>query len=436
MKNLAVLLNGASVGMLQADARGKLAFAYTPEWRANPLATPLSLSLPLAAEKHDSDTITAVLWGLLPDNEHTLDRWARKFQVSARNPLALLTHVGEDCAGAAQFVRPERLDAILSGAEDDITWLDEIQIAERLKQLRQDSGAGRAPTDSGQFSLAGAKSKTALLYWDQRWGVPQGGIPTTHILKPPTDDFDGYVENEYFCLQLARELGLPTPQAWVRHFGDEICFVIERYDRLEANGRLIRVHQEDFCQALGVMPQRKYQNDGGPSPAAMAAVLREYSNTPREDLETFLLALAFNWFIGGTDAHAKNYSLLLGEAGSTRLAPLYDLSSVLPYPRQVNIRKATMAMRIGSHYRWWDIRPQDWLSLAAELELEREQVISVLADTARILPDMAAGLAARVAAQDINHPVISRIVDGIADAGRRFLGALAAMQKHASDLTT
>jgi serine/threonine-protein kinase HipA len=149
-------------------------------------------------------------------------------------------------------------------------------------------------------------------------------------------------------------------------------------------------------------------------------------------METFFLALAFNWLIGGTDAHAKNYSLLLGEAGSTRLAPLYDLSSVLPYPRQVNLHKARMAMRIGSHYRWWDIRPRDWQTLATELGLGQEQAINVLASTARILPDMAARLATSIAAQEINHPVIPAIVDGIALAAKRILGALDAMQQHGS----
>jgi len=205
---LITLLGDKEVGRVRNDARGRLTFVYDDKWRKSEDAYPLSLSMPLAAKEHGPSVVQAFLWGLLPDNERVLDRWAAKFHVSARNVFALISHVGEDCAGAVQFVVPERLDAIRGGKEDKVEWLDEADIAKRLETLRADHAAWRLPRDTGQFSLAGAQPKTALLFQNDRWGIPAGRIPTTHILKPSTGQFDGHAENEHICLMLARELGL------------------------------------------------------------------------------------------------------------------------------------------------------------------------------------------------------------------------------------
>jgi serine/threonine-protein kinase HipA len=286
--------------------------------------------MPLAAEEHGPAAVQAFLWGLLPDNERVLDRWAKKFQVSARNVLALISHVGEDCAGAVQFVTPDRLEALKSGKDDKVEWLDEAAIAKRLQALREDHAAWRLPRDTGQFSLAGAQPKTALLLQKDRWGIPSGRIPTTHILKPPTGHFDGHAENEHICLQLARSLGMPVADTKVMRFEKEIAIVIERYDRQFSGNTIIRVHQEDICQAMGVLPTKKYQNEGGPAPADIVELLRSYSTDRETDLDTFVDALGFNWLIAGTDAHAKNYSLLLASGPTVRFALLYDIASILP----------------------------------------------------------------------------------------------------------
>lgn len=225
---------------------------------------------------------------------------------------------------------PERLEAIRSGKEDKVEWLDEAELAKRLQALREDHAAWRLPRDTGQFSLAGAQPKTALLLQNDRWGIPSGRIPTTHILKPPTGHFDGHAENEHICLMLARNLGLPAAQSKVRRFKDEVAIVVERYDRQQKGNDIIRVHQEDTCQALGIMPTKKYQNEGGPSATNIIDLLRTYSTDRDTDLDTFVTALGFNWLIAGTDAHAKNYSLLLS-GPDVRLAPLYDIASILPY---------------------------------------------------------------------------------------------------------
>ncbi|MEQ9246931.1 MAG: HipA domain-containing protein, partial [Nitratireductor sp.] len=276
-EHLVALLGGRAVGQVHRDRRGRLSFVYNDDWRNARGAYPLSVSMPLAAVEHGNAVIEAFLWGLLPDNEFVLDRWARKFQVSARSAFALISHVGEDCAGAVQFIRPDRVEAYSGNEEGTVDWIDEHGVAERLRMLRADHSAWRAPRDTGQFSLAGAQPKTALLLANGRWGVPSGRVPTTHILKPPMGEFDGHAENEHLCLALARRLGMPTVSSHVMRFEDQTAIVVERYDRRPTNRGLIRIHQEDICQALGVSPTRKYENEGGPGARAVVDLLREYS---------------------------------------------------------------------------------------------------------------------------------------------------------------
>jgi serine/threonine-protein kinase HipA len=145
--------------------------------------------MPLASPEHKHELINSFLWGLLPDNEKILEDWSRKYHVSPRNAFGLISHVGEDCAGAIQFVRPERREEMArESAEAEVEWLSEDDIAERLRNLRRDHSAWRTPADTGQFSLAGAQPKTALLWDNGRWGIPSGRTPTTHIVKPPTGE--------------------------------------------------------------------------------------------------------------------------------------------------------------------------------------------------------------------------------------------------------
>jgi len=404
---LIALLDGKAVGSVNRDARGRLRFIYKDDWRNAPDAYPLSLSIPLGAKEHGRSVVEAYLWGLLPDNERVLGRWAAKFHVSARNVFALIAHVGEDCAGAVQFVTPERLDDIRSGKGDKIEWLDESEIAKRLETLRKDHAAWRLPSDTGQFSLAGVQPKTALLLQNDRWGIPSGRLPTTHILKPPTGQFDGHAENEHICLMLARAFGLPAAQTKVARFKDEIAIVIERYDRLPKGNDIIRVHQEDVCQALGMMPTKKYQNEGGPSPLDIIQLLRTYSTEREEDLDTFIGALGFNWLIAGTDAHAKNFSLLLS-GRRIRLAPLYDIASILPYDG-FDMRKVKFAMKIGSEYKLSRIGLRQWQRFAREAHVDLDQLITRLAAMVRQLPDEVSAARVRAREQGLDAPIIERL---------------------------
>jgi serine/threonine-protein kinase HipA len=438
MNDLVALLNGKEVGIVRHE-RGRLAFTYAKAWRSAPGAYPLSLSMPLAAASHPHASIEPFLWGLLPDNDLVLTRWAQRFQVSARNAFALIGHVGEDCAGAVQFVPPDRRDALINAPPAETQWLSDADVAKRLRGLLTDVSTGRMPEDTGQFSLAGAQPKTALLFDGQRWGVPSGRTPTTHILKPPTGSFAGFAENEHLCLALARALGLPTADSEVRQFEDVTAIVVRRYDRvritdasaqslqvlaLQAAAKtasVYRVHQEDFCQALRVHPSLKYQSDGGPGPKQIVGLLRANASDQRtkergapsaadEDIATLVDALILNWLIGGTDAHAKNYSILIGGGGLVRLAPLYDVASILAYP-DIDPQKAKLAMKIGNSYRLRDIGLSQWRKLSAELHLDGDAVVARVQAMAAELPDQLADVVSSMHGAGLTHPVISKLVE-------------------------
>lgn len=416
-EELIALLGDREIGRVRREAKGRLTFTYARAWPEADEAYPLSLSMPLAAAVHGPDVVEPFLWGLLPDNEAVLDRWARKFQVSARSPFALIANVGEDCAGAVQFVRPERLDEVRSGAADKVEWLDVTDIAARLRTLREDHAAWRLPRDTGQFSLAGAQPKTALLFDNGRWGIPSGRLPTTHILKPPTGHFDGHAENEHVCLALARALGIPAAASRIARFGDEIAIVVERYDRVRIGNDIVRVHQEDICQALAVLPVRKYQNEGGPSVAAIVELLRTHSSERADDVETFIDAIGFNWLIAGTDAHAKNYSLLLSSGPRVRLAPLYDVASILPYD-EFDTQKLKLSMKVGGEYRLHDVGLRQWRKLAQEVRIDEGRLIDRLAAMAKQVPDAVADVRAATQRDGLDQPVIKRLQAGLSERAK------------------
>lgn len=424
---LLVMLGEHDVGRLTRDDAGSFTFEYEAAWLADESAYPLSISMPLTRARHSGDVVAAYLWGLLPDNELILDGWAKRFKVSARNPFALLANVGEDCPGAVRFVTAARREGVAREREKKraIAWLDEHAIAERLRALHRDASAWREATDSGQFSLGGAQPKTALFSDGERWGVPSGRVPTTHILKPGSPDLEGHAENEHFCLSLAGEAGLPVARSRVMRFEDEVAIVVERYDRLRDGNAVVRVHQEDCCQALGVLPVNKYENVGGPGARAIATLLRERSRSSQEDLDTFLGALAFNWVVAGTDAHAKNYSVLIGRGGDLRLAPLYDIASFLPYAKH-GLRKLTLAMKIGGTYRLHEIGVHAWQKLATEVGRDPEDERARIGAMCEALPDLCAGVYERAKADGLSHRGLPELTARIQERARACARALRA----------
>ncbi len=424
-KELYVLMDNRRMGRVRQGDSGKLTFVYDEQWRNSETSYPLSLSMPLALSEHPHNKIDAFLWGLLPDNEGTLNRLGRDHHVSPRNAFALISAVGEDCAGAEQFIRPERLDALNAAAPANIQWLTEKEIAERLRILRGNYAAGRLTHDEGQFSLAGAQPKTAFLFEGSKWGVPSGRMPTTRILKPPTGEFEGHAENEHYCLELARSLGLTVPNSQIMTFEDQIAIVVDRYDRIQIDGVWHRVHQEDMCQALGLPPTKKYQNDGGPSAANIVSLLRDYSRTPAADVQSFVDALAFNWLIAGTDGHSKNYSILIGVGGNVRLAPLYDLASILPYADQ-GLHKAKLAMKLGGEYLIRNIHLHHWKKMAAELRLDTDQLLQRVDGFAEQLPERVNKTHQQLEKEGLKHNVLVRLTQTISERSklcRKIIGA-------------
>jgi len=376
MDVLHILRESDSVGRLEYDRkRDAMSLHYEEDWRFGSDGFPISVSLPLAARSHEDGKVRAFLQGLLPDNDAVLNAWGKRFQVSPRNPFDLIKHVGEDCAGGVQFVREERLERILSGELDFMRELSEGDLAARLEGLKAQTRAIPALID-GRFSLAGAQAKDALLQKDGKWYLPGGRIPTTHILKPQPEDLRDHALHEHFCLRLVSRIGLPAAKSEVIQVGGMSVLSVQRYDRMAdtKDGQLKRLHQEDMCQALGHFPSAKYERDGGPSAADIIKLLRRESSEAEEDIDRFVMALAFNWIIYGSDAHSKNYSLIHAWGSYLRLAPIYDVASFLPYDLNPKSTKRKLSMKVGGEYRLHLIDRKRWMKWAEEAELDPEQV--------------------------------------------------------------
>jgi serine/threonine-protein kinase HipA len=418
---LAVLLDDPVAGTVTRLQTGRLRFDYDDRYRTDAEHTPLSVSMPTSVRSHSDAAITPWLWGLLPDNPRVLERWARQFHAPVKPFSLLATPIGHDCAGAVRLAAADEAPQALS-APGSVAWLTEAQVAERLRELCEDDTAWLGREFTGQFSLAGAQAKTALLYQDGRWGEPSGAAATSHILKPAVAGLDDHDLNEHLCLDAASRAGLVVARTHVERFGDESAIVIKRYDRRVRDGQLNRIHQEDVCQALGLHPDRKYQRDGGPGPADVVDLLRNVMAPLAADdaVWRFFDALVWNWLIAGTDAHAKNYSLLLA-GGDVGFAPLYDIASALPYG--VHERKLRFAMKIGGDYR---VHPErnTWDRAAKELALNVDRALDRVVALAEKAPDAFADAANAPEVTALGRPLPTRLVDLVADRVRRCLAVM------------
>ena len=410
---LIIMYQGHVAGVLTKLKNGTLYVKYEDAYRRHPDATPLSTNISLSESDHRSQAVTNWFWGLLPDSESVLRRWGREFSVSSRSPFELLnTPIGEDCPGAFTFVRPERVEAMLNQKEA-VQWLSENEVASILRELHADATAWLGSDLTGRFSLAGGQAKTALLWDGTRWGRPAGSIATSHILKPAIKGLDDHDLNEHLCLQAAKSVGIAVASTSIQTFEDQSALIIRRYDRVMSDQLQVRVHQEDFCQASGIHPSKKYQNEGGPSPKSIAARIRLLmpGQLASDSIERFADALIWNWIIAGPDAHGKNYSLLLA-GQDVRLAPLYDIASALPY-KNFEQRKIQLAMKFGKDYSL-DARPSTWLALARDLDIPEDLVRS----RAQKLVAAAPGAFAKIANQEeirrLSSTLPARLTDAVA----------------------
>ena len=381
MTRLTVLVDGRVAGAIDDNDSGPAMFSYEDGYNG----TPVSVSAQDFGRRFDA---TQWIDGLLADNDAVRERWRSDYGAPSTRPIDLLaTPIGWDCAGAVQFCRPEHLGA-LTGRGGSLSPLSESQVASIIARLRADSTAWGSGPAAAAFSLAGAQSKTALRHSEGRWYRPIGDAATTHILKPAPAQWPDLDIVEHLSCAAAANLGLATATTECAYIGDQRVLIVTRYDRRAApGGSIARIHQEDFCQALNVPPERKYQNMGGPAPAEMASLLRAHSAQPEEDVERLRDALIYNWQIAGTDAHAKNYSLMLA-GDQVRLAPLYDVCSFLPYRGGSPVGKLHLAVRIGRDYTINKAdRPNAWRRTAQDLGLPPGDTLERVVDLSRRLPD-------------------------------------------------
>jgi serine/threonine-protein kinase HipA len=351
---LDVYLNARLVGRLRRESSGAIHFQYDKDWLARANAIPVSVSLPLREDRYLGDPVVAVFDNLLPDNDDIRRRVAERSHADGADAYSLLSAIGRDCIGALQFL-PDGTAPGAAGAIDAKAVSDQ-EIAAIISNLASNP-LGIGQDQDFRISLAGAQEKTALLKWKDKWHVPHGTTATTHIIKPQIGtlpngiDLPNSVENEHLCLELVAALGLPVAKSQIADFVGRRVLVVERFDRIwTRDGRLLRLPQEDCCQALSVPPSRKYESEGGPGIRKISDLLKG-SDTPETDQATFFKAQIVFWLLGATDGHAKNFSIRLSPGGRFSLTPLYDIVSTQPSldAHQISQNQMKLAMAIGDN---------------------------------------------------------------------------------------
>ncbi|MBU1396360.1 MAG: type II toxin-antitoxin system HipA family toxin [Gammaproteobacteria bacterium] len=397
---LEVWLFADRVGTL-ALVDGRLNFCYAPGWLSLPNAVALSVSLPLQAEPFDDRKTRPFFAGLLPEGQ--MRRLiAQQFQVSGQNDFALLDRIGGECAGAVTFLEPgQALPASTHG--DDVQWLSDEEVVAILDELpRRPMLAGK---DGLRLSLAGAQDKLPVVFDGACIGLPRNGTPSSHILKPAIHAVEDSVTNEGFCLALAEALQLKPAKSKIHSVGDRPFLLIERYDRVaDAQGHWQRLHQEDFCQALGIAPEMKYQNEGGPDLSQCFDLVRRVTRPSAPQILRLLDYVIFNALIGNHDAHAKNFSLLY--SGKTVLAPFYDTLSTAVYPTLT----PKMAMKIGNKYKFSEVQARHWDQFAEDVGLSRAQTKRRILELAKSLPATARKLQSDPGHSFAGNAVVERII--------------------------
>mgnify|MGYP002624660717 CR=1 FL=1 len=343
---LFAIIEGVPAGVLRQDSTGQISFRYADGYKG----TPLSLSLPVTNREYGQAVVRPYLFGLLPDSEEQRKAIASEYGGRPNNPVAMLAHMGLDCPGAVQFCHADEhslTEAILrQGTYEPISC---EAIAQRLRGLR-DHADDSWLADGEHWSLGGNQGKFALAKRGDQWCSCQGSAATTHIFKNGVLGYKLQALNEFVCMRTAASCGISTAVVSYELFEDEPALVVSRYDRVEKGGVVKRLHFEDVCQALSVMPSMKYASDGGPTTSDVQNLLAKTGDEAGRNLRIFTEQLFYNCLIGAPDAHAKNYSLGLGPDGLAKLAPMYDVASALAY--QGMERAGRLAMAIGGENRF------------------------------------------------------------------------------------
>ncbi|TVT34453.1 type II toxin-antitoxin system HipA family toxin [Marinobacter vinifirmus] len=375
MSQLLVALNGIEVGTLEKARSGAMTFQYLKEWVDRPGARATSLSLPLTLAPYKGEKVYNFFDNLLPDSDTLRARMQARFRVASSHPFDLLASVGRDCIGAIQLY-PNGM-VLPDVTQTRARPLNNRDI-ENLLAGYQDAPLGMAKDHDFRISLAGAQEKTALLWHQNQWQLPLGSTPTSHIFKLPIGflehsniDLRESSENEWLCLQILKAFGLPTANADLACFGNQSILIVEHFDRKwSSDGSwLMRLPQEDFCQALGISPALKYESDGGPGLRQCMKIL-EGSQNARQDRDRFFKTQLVFWLLAAIDGHAKNFSLFLEPGSAYRMTPLYDVISAYPLMTQGSLAPARAKML-----------PRHFLSTAKAMGFSPTRAAAIMEET-------------------------------------------------------
>jgi len=397
---LDVWFGETKAGALAQDEAGALSFAYDPGYLTGPDPRAISFSMPLQEAPHADRVVRPFFSGLLPD-EGARQRLAGALGISAGNAFGLLEVIGGECAGALSLYPAG--EAPPSSDDDGIEILSQPRLEEILGKLRERPLLGGE--EGVRLSLAGAQDKIAVCVEGDAIGLAKGGRPTTHILKPFIQALDGTVENELFCLRLAARLKLPVPSVEMRYGGTIPFLLVERYDRAaHKDGTITRLHQEDFCQALSVPPELKYEEEGGPGTERSLDLIDRATARPAADRLAFIRALIFHYLVGNADAHGKNYALLY-RGKVPDLAPLYDVVCTAAYPRLAK----KLAMAMGGRAVPDTIQLKHWLTLVPETRGAQRLLIKDMGDLAERVGSEADKLLAEFEGLGIRHDILQTV---------------------------
>ncbi|NBX85048.1 MAG: type II toxin-antitoxin system HipA family toxin [Gammaproteobacteria bacterium] len=366
-KQLSVFLHDIYVGELVSQ-QGKLCFSYDKEYLQLPTARPISMTMPLSHDIYTHSIVAPYFSGLLPD-EGVRYRLAKYLQISEKNIFGLLEAIGGECAGAVS-IKPHPTSK--GGQESNYIVLENQEALDVMRSL--ENRPFLVGEDDIRISAAGAQCKLMIAFIDGKIAIPKGTTPSTHIIKPNIPGFNDTVFNEFFCMILAKRIGLICPNVQIYKINQTSFYVVERYDRTIYKGQITRLHQEDFCQILNIPPEIKYENEGGPSISDCFNVMDEFIQSgrmPGIDKLRLLKLMIFNFLIGNTDAHGKNFSVVYQKNGVS-LAPCYDLLSTVIYSTH---GKDKMAMKIGGEYQLRLIQARHWHKLAQQIGFRESFVI-------------------------------------------------------------
>lgn len=414
-KKLSVFLNKIFTGTFEQNSNnGSLSFYYDADYLKTPKSKPLSLALPLRVEPFDNITTRNFFSGLLPDNDQ-LTLVARQLKLSEQNPFAILSEIGRDCAGAIEILPSgEKPPTYKQGKIEKLTEDQLCKILENIRISPLLTGARKI-----RLSLAGAQSKLAVFFDEKKNSQPAlvMGKPSTHILKPTMLNLPDSVHNEFFCMKLAKAAEFKVAEVFLKYAKDRPYLLIRRYDRAKEKGLITRIHQEDFCQALGLPPESKYQGpDGGPGIKTCLDLISKNSAYPGLDTLSFINTVIFNYLIGNSDAHGKNFSFLY-QKNNTSLAPLYDLVCTAAY----KTIHQEMAMKIGKSYEPDRITGINWSSIVPNARSSQDWLFNQLKKYAKELPNKALELKKSLEKQNISSPVFDDIINIIYKRSARIL---------------